>query len=166
MLPFMPADDGVGTRVVSVTLPHQAGFETGDVLQLVADGTGELVEVQVPQGAGPGSVLQVEIPDNSAANQIGRATADERRSSGANNRTSRSSLSLQQQRRYSDASEGRSSRRASSVSEHLVAVVSGRTDLSDEEWYWLKVIVACTIWLIFLSCVLIFGGRATRKVKP
>jgi hypothetical protein len=132
------------------------------VLQLVADGTGELVEVQVPQGAGPGSVLQVEIPDASAAsvNQIGRAAADERRSSGAN-------LSIAaNERRYSNASEGRSSRRASSVSEHLVAVVSGRTDLSDEEWYWLKVIFACTIWLIFLSCVLIFGGRATRKVKP
>ena len=140
-------------RVVNVRLPP-AGFEVGDVLQLVAD-TGELVEVPVPPGAGPGSVLQVEIPDESAAvignvGNVGNVYGNERWTGG--------SLQI--------PSERRSLRRAATASEHIVGAVSGHSDLSDEEWYWLKVIIVCTIWLVFLCTVLIFGGRATRKVKP
>ena len=33
------------------------------MLQLEAESTGELVEIQVPPGARPGAVLQVEVPD-------------------------------------------------------------------------------------------------------
>merc|ERR1719235_776306 len=64
----------MGLRVVTVTLPT-GPVQVGDVLQLVADRTGELVEIQVPPGAGPGSVLQVEIPDTAHApvEQLGRA---------------------------------------------------------------------------------------------
>merc|ERR1719171_1321172 len=81
----------MGVRVVNVTLPS-GPVQVGDILQLVADRTGELVEIQVPPGAGPGSELQVEIPDTAAPNvqALGRADDGDELVEGSR-RTSRSS---------------------------------------------------------------------------
>jgi hypothetical protein len=141
----------MGVRVVNVTLPS-GPVQVGDILQLVADRTGELVEIQVPPGAGPGSVLQVEIPDTAAPSmeQIGRPDDPDFAQGGALARSNTASSQL---------------RRASTQSEHVMSALSGQTDLTEVEWYWLKVIVACTLWLAALTSVLIFAGRGTRKVK-
>jgi len=151
-----------GMRVVHVVLPADA--EVGQTRQLVAEPSGEIVEIQVPHGRGPGDILAVEIPAGPEVrpSQFGRSSTGGEElgdfgSGGVRQRVTRGPSP--------GAAPPAPLRRANSMVERGVSVLAPTGDgegRTDEEWCWLIVIWCCTLWLAVLTPILIFAGRAQR----
>lgn len=147
---------GHGMRVVHVILPADA--EVGQTRQLVAEPTGEIVEIQVPAGRGPGDILAVEIPAGPMDptpygrrmdwDDPGRRPSDNLRNRASGAAAAQPPVEL---------------RRSSSRGEMALSVLVATDELTPEEWLWLKVIFGCTVWLTVWIIFLIYAGRAGKK---